>query len=579
MTAISGRGVGMDVVRSNVERIGGVVEVDSTPGKGTRMTLRVPLTLTIIPALTVSIGAQHFAIPRSAIEEIVRANGSSVTLERIGGAGVATIRGRRVPEVALADVLGLPSEMKDEDRTLVVLRPAGGDVYALAVDRIHDHEELVVKPAAPAVMATGLYAGTTLADDGSPILLFDPAGVAQVGGVRLEAAERGGRGVDAPVAANSNEVPVLLFRGLDGARRALRLGVVDRIEEVSCDAIKPSAGQLRVQLGEAILPLAGVEKPDELEGKVRVFRLNDGAHEIGYAFREVIDLMSIDRDVIPADVPGAVNGVTLIGGEPAELVDAHWLFAEHLGASARPAGAAGLPPARGRCLDAEHASPDRRGGGLSGDRRDGRTRRRHHDRVAWRGDRGRPGRPRPAPRHRSGCGRRQGQHLSLRPRRPADGPEIRKRGEALMNELLLIVSIAGSRVALPAAAVESVVELEALIAVPRAPDHLAGLSALRSRVLTVIDCQRSLELGTTELNDGNLHEAAVVELDGHHYALTVDAVEDVVEALSEPSPVRAAMGAGWERVSKGMVETEEGPLLLVDIAAIVAGPGSEARAA
>jgi two-component system chemotaxis sensor kinase CheA len=337
VTAISGRGVGMDVVRSNVERIGGVVEVDSTPGKGTRMILRVPLTLTIIPALTVSIGAQHFAIPRSAIEEIVRANGSSVTLEQIGGAGVATIRGRRVPEVALADILGLPSELKDEERTLVVLRPAGGDVYALAVDRIHDHEELVVKPAAPAVMATGLYAGTTLADDGSPILLFDPAGLAQVGGVRLEAVERGGRGIDGPIAANTNEVPVLLFRGLDGARRALRLGVVDRIEEVvASEAIRPSAGQLRVQLGEAILPLAGVDTPDQLDGKVRVFRLNDGQHEIGYAFREVIDLMNLDRDVIPAEVPGAVSGVTLIDGEPAELIDAHWLFAEYLGASARP---------------------------------------------------------------------------------------------------------------------------------------------------------------------------------------------------------------------------------------------------
>jgi purine-binding chemotaxis protein CheW len=148
-----------------------------------------------------------------------------------------------------------------------------------------------------------------------------------------------------------------------------------------------------------------------------------------------------------------------------------------------------------------------------------------------------------------------------------------------MNELLLIVSIAGSRVALPAAEVESVVELDTLIAVPRAPFHLAGLSALRSRVLTVIDCQRSLELGSTDLADGALHEAAVVELDGHHYALTVDAVEDVVEALSEPAPIRAAMGEGWERVSKGMVETEEGPLLLVDIAAIIAGPGAEARAA
>jgi two-component system, chemotaxis family, sensor kinase CheA len=336
VTAISGRGVGMDVVRSNVERIGGVVEVDSKPGTGTRMTLRVPLTLTIIPALTVSIGAQHFAIPRSAIEEIVRANGGSVTLERIGGAGVATIRGRRVPEVALADVLGLPNQMADEDRTLVVLRPAGGDVYALAVDKIHDHEELVVKPAAPAVMATGLYAGTTLADDGSPILLFDPAGLAQVGGVRLEAIERGGRGVDTPIAANSNEVPVLLFRGLDGTRRALRLGVVDRIEEVEPQAIRKSAGQLRVQLGDAILPLAGVEDKKAIDGKVRVFRLNDGSHELGYAFREVIDLMAIEREVIPAVAPGAVSGVTLIDGEPAELIDAHWLFAEYLGAAARP---------------------------------------------------------------------------------------------------------------------------------------------------------------------------------------------------------------------------------------------------
>ncbi len=147
-----------------------------------------------------------------------------------------------------------------------------------------------------------------------------------------------------------------------------------------------------------------------------------------------------------------------------------------------------------------------------------------------------------------------------------------------MNELLLIVTSAGSRVALPAAAVESVVELDTLIAVPRAPAHVAGLSALRSRVLTVIDCMRSLELGASDCTDG-IREAAVVEVEGHHYALIVDAVEDVVEAQSDPSPVRAAMAAGWERASKGMVETEEGPLLLVDVDALVAGAAAEARAA
>ena len=145
-----------------------------------------------------------------------------------------------------------------------------------------------------------------------------------------------------------------------------------------------------------------------------------------------------------------------------------------------------------------------------------------------------------------------------------------------MSMLLLVVTIAGEQVALPAEAVEAVVELDTLIPVPRAAPHVAGLSALRSRVLTVIDCMRSLDLGVTDCSDG-IREAAVVELDGHHYALIVDQVLDVVEAQSDPVPVRAAMGPGWERVAGGMVESEIGPLLLVDVAALVAG--LEAKAA
>jgi purine-binding chemotaxis protein CheW len=146
-----------------------------------------------------------------------------------------------------------------------------------------------------------------------------------------------------------------------------------------------------------------------------------------------------------------------------------------------------------------------------------------------------------------------------------------------MNELMLVVRIAGQRIALPAARIESVVELDTLIPVPRAAYHVAGLSALRSRVLTVVCCRRSLGLPPSDLH-GKVLEAAVTELDGHHYALIVDGVEDVLEALSDPAPVRAAMGEGWERVSNGTVETEEGALLLIDVAALVAGPDT-ARAA
>ena len=147
-----------------------------------------------------------------------------------------------------------------------------------------------------------------------------------------------------------------------------------------------------------------------------------------------------------------------------------------------------------------------------------------------------------------------------------------------MNELLLVVRIAGQRVALPAARIESVVELDTLISVPRAANHVAGLSALRSRVLTVICCRRSLELPLQE-DQNSIREAAVTEVDGHHYALIVDGVEDVLEAISDPAPIRAAMGEGWERVSSGMVETEEGALLLVDVEGLVAGPDAARQAA
>jgi two-component system chemotaxis sensor kinase CheA len=329
VTAISGRGVGMDVVRANVERIGGVVEVDSKPGQGLRLTLRVPLTLTIIPALTVSVGGQSYAIPRSAIEEIVRSRGNSVRIETVGGARIATIRDKRIPLIALAEVLEVEGQGGETELTMIVLKPAGGELYALAVDSVHDHEELVVKPAAPAVMAAGLYAGTTLADDGSPILLLDPAGVAACAGVVLDQKEMG-KLATAPAVANhvTEEAPALLFRTLDGKRRAVRLAVVERIEDVPVSSIQQSGGRMRVALEGRILVLAGCDCVPERD-KLRIFRLTDGASEIAYGFDEVIDIVSLAAAVQPALGPGEVGGVTLVEGEQVELLDPYWLFEMH----------------------------------------------------------------------------------------------------------------------------------------------------------------------------------------------------------------------------------------------------------
>ena len=326
VTNLSGRGVGMDVVRANVERIGGRVEVSSRAGEGVRFTLRVPLTLTIIPALTVRTGGQAFAIPRSAIEEIVRVEGGAVRIETLGRAAVATVRDRRLPLVDFAELIGAAPGAAAE-RMLVVLKPAGGGLYALAVDGVQDHEELVVKPAAPAVMATGLYAGTTLADDGKPVLLLDPPGIAARAGISLAAKETEAADA-APVAPGRAATPFLLFRTLAGTLRMVEAAAAQRIEEVADGAVAATAGRLRVAIGEAILPLEGCDdvRPD---GRIRVLRLSDGAGEIAYAVREVRDIVPFAGTPVPASEPGEVRSVALIDGEQVELLDLYWLFARH----------------------------------------------------------------------------------------------------------------------------------------------------------------------------------------------------------------------------------------------------------
>lgn len=143
-----------------------------------------------------------------------------------------------------------------------------------------------------------------------------------------------------------------------------------------------------------------------------------------------------------------------------------------------------------------------------------------------------------------------------------------------MTELLLIITLGGARVAIRAAHVEAVVEVEGLTPVPRAAPHVAGLVSLRSRVLTVIDCLASLELGVSR-REGAL-QAIVVASDGHPYALLVEEVEDVIELVGEIRPVRTALGNGWSRVAVGMVEAGDDLLLLVDTDAILSGPAAQA---
>jgi two-component system chemotaxis sensor kinase CheA len=324
VTGISGRGVGMDVVRANIERIGGVVEVDSRRGEGVRFTLRVPLTLTIIPALTVGAGGQTFAIPRSAIEEIVRVKGGQARVETVGGASFVTVRERRLPLVFLSDALG-QGRGDPSDTMLILLKPAGAELYALAVDALHDHEELVVKPASPLVTAAGLYAGTTIADDGRPVLLLDPSGVAAKAGRRLQ---RSTALQHLAPATSTTEVPkALLFRSVGGGNRLVPLAAVERIEDVAPGAVAESGGRLHVALDGRIFELKGCAA-DGPRSPSRLLRLSDGSSEIAYAIAEVLEILPMPDRLVDSPTPGEVLGLALVGDEQVEVLDLHWLFAE-----------------------------------------------------------------------------------------------------------------------------------------------------------------------------------------------------------------------------------------------------------
>lgn len=143
-----------------------------------------------------------------------------------------------------------------------------------------------------------------------------------------------------------------------------------------------------------------------------------------------------------------------------------------------------------------------------------------------------------------------------------------------MNELLVMCLIAGRRAAIPAVRVQSVIEIDEITPIPGTPDFIEGLTALRSQALTVIDCTRALGLESAGHHADT--RAAVVDVEGHLYALMVDEAYDVGEARSEPIAVPGGYGPGWQRAATGMVETDGGPALLVDIAALVMGPVAEA---
>ena len=320
VTTISGRGVGMDIVRANIEQIGGRVVLANQRGRGLTITIRVPMTLSILTTVILTAGGHRFALARQSVEEIVKVRGDTVRIDQIGETMVATVRGKRLPVVVLGDLLGIGST---DIETLVIVATRDGS-FALSVDEVVDTEELVIKPAAPAVMASGVYAGQTLPDNGCPMLLLDAAGVAARAGLLFHqiAAVAEDDAIDAVPPERG-----LMFDDLDGQRRVMPLVAIDRVEKVPADAIRFTAGRLLLACAGALIPVHAAA-PVPTEGVVAVMRLTDGGTDVAYAIGEAIEIVELPSRVDASHGDGPVAGAVLIAGEPVELIDIHALFAD-----------------------------------------------------------------------------------------------------------------------------------------------------------------------------------------------------------------------------------------------------------
>lgn len=328
VTSISGRGVGMDVVRTNLHAIGGSIDLENNEGQGLKITLRLPLTLSIIAGLSLRAGGQIYGISRSAVVEIVSVTNRSVEIEEIGGMPVAKVRGERLAYAKLETILGV-AEMEDSQsaRSLVIIKPAVGATFALDVEAVVDNEELVVKPGAPLIMATGLYAGTSLPDNGKPMLLLDASGLAAEIGVEQDLFEMANRNQVADAEQNKQDADSgLLFQTLDGTVQAIRLAVVDRIEDVDGSAFHQVGGRLCVSVEQVLYDTKGLKSLPDAGAIVKMLRLSDGSTSVFLAVADVIDIFALDREIAPSLLPEVYEGIVHVDGKPVEVLNSYSFF-------------------------------------------------------------------------------------------------------------------------------------------------------------------------------------------------------------------------------------------------------------
>ncbi len=333
---ISGRGVGMDVVKTNIEKIGGTVDVHSVPGKGTTLKIRIPLTLAIIPALIVSTAGDRFAIPQVSLLELVRleAEEARKQIEMVYGAPVYRLRGRLLPLVSLAHALGVeadfwgPAGRQREVVNIVVLQ-ADEHAFGLVVDEINDTEEIVVKPLGKQLKGINAFAGATIMGDGRVALILDVMGLAQKAAVVSDSRRRAAAdGTATTRSSDEGERQTLLLFRLGADRRlAIPLSMVARLEEFPRHAVERAGAHQVVQYRERLLPLLPLcELLGESGGAVdrdtiQVVVYRHEGRDLGLVVENILDIVEENLTIHRRERRGPISGTAVIQGKVTDLVD------------------------------------------------------------------------------------------------------------------------------------------------------------------------------------------------------------------------------------------------------------------
>lgn len=352
ITNISGRGVGMDVVKTNIEKVGGIIDVNSRLGRGTTMKIKIPLTLAIIPALIVNCGGDRYAIPQVNLLELVRLEGEQIVkqIEIVHSTPVYRLRGNLLPLVYLNQVLGVEDTdnsiaLSEKVRTIIVLQ-ADDQQFGLVVEKVNDTEEIVVKPLSMHLKSITVFAGATVLGDGKVALILDAFGMAQHIGVLSEDGQReremmqGDRAAEIAAAAEEQQC-LLLFSLGDEHRMAVALSSVARLEEIKRSTVEKAGGRQVVQYRGSIMPL--IYLPEVLlgappmstkgEDKLPVVVYSQGGRMVGLVVEEIVDIVEESIDIqYRVNEHGqrfsedAIMGSAVVNGQITDLLDLSAVF-------------------------------------------------------------------------------------------------------------------------------------------------------------------------------------------------------------------------------------------------------------